>query len=141
MGSGLKKLFFGYTWHIGPSIADKFAKSTMSKNDIKLFIDFFHDAAVRIRKVKPVFNRGKDGNLVKNALTKFSRTHLEMLAVWFLAKKTKLQPKIGAMLSKSMTEELERTIQKPTFWKELDEIHEKYYPKPNWHEFINSTKK
>lgn len=100
----------------------------MSKNDIKLFIDFFHDAAIRIRKVRPVFNRGKDGNLVSRALKKFSRTHLEMLAVWFLVKKPKLKPTIGAMLSKAMLEELEKTIKNPGFWKELDEIT------PSWNQ-------
>ena len=99
------------------------------KNDIKVFIDFFNDACLKIRKERPVFARGKDGNLVKLALKKFSRQHLEMLAVWFLAKKSKMQPKIGAMLSKKMVEELERKIKSPSFWKELDEIFEKYYPR------------
>ncbi len=99
------------------------------KNDIKVFIDFFNEACLKIRKERPIFARGKDGNLVKLALKKFSRQHLEMLAVWFLAKKLKLQPKIGAMLSKKMLEELERKIKSPSLWKELDEIFEKYYPR------------
>lgn len=98
----------------------------MAKNDIKMFIDFFHDACKKIRKKKAVFERGKDGRLVKLALKKFSRIQLEMLAVWFLAKKPKLQPKIGAMLSKNMLEELERKIRRPDFWKDLDMIFEKY---------------
>ncbi|KKS95135.1 hypothetical protein A3B05_03360 [Candidatus Giovannonibacteria bacterium RIFCSPLOWO2_01_FULL_43_160] len=99
------------------------------KNDIKIFIDFFNEACLKIRKEKPIFSRGKDGNLVKLALKKFSRQHLEMLAVWFLAKKPKMQLKIGAMLSKSMLEELGRKIKQPNFWKDLDSIFEKYYPR------------
>lgn len=98
-------------------------------NDIKKFIDFFHDACLRIRKEKPKFIRGKDGNLVSSALKIFSRQQLEMLAFWFLEKKRKLSPSLGAMLGKSMLEELERVIKKPNFWKDLDKIHEKYYNK------------
>ena len=104
-------------------------KQIKSRNDIKSFIDFFYDASLKIRKESPVFKRGKDGNLIKLALKKFSRVQLEMLAVWFLAKKPKLQPTIGAILSKSMLEELERKIQSPNFWKDLDMIFEKYYPR------------
>lgn len=100
-----------------------------SRNDIKLVIDFFHDACQKIRKEKAVFERGKDGKLVQNALRKFSRTQLEMLAVWFLAKKPKLQPKIGTMFSAKLLEELERKIKSPSFWKDLDEIFEKHYPR------------
>lgn len=98
-------------------------------NDIKKFIDFFHDACLKIRKEKPVFIRGKDGNLVKNALKFFSRQQLEMLAVWFLEKKKKVSPTIGGMLSLAMSEELKETIKKSSFWKDLDKIHEKYYKK------------
>ena len=101
----------------------------MPKNDIKAFIDFFYDACQKIREVKAVFERGKDGNLIKMALKKFSRKQLEMLAVWFLAKKPKLQPKIGTMLSKKIMEELERKMKHPDFWKDLDEIFEKHYPR------------
>ena len=104
-------------------------KQIKSKNDIKSFIDFFYDACWKIRKEKAVFERGKDGKLVKLALKKFSRVQLEMLAVWFLAKKPKLQAKIGAMLSKNMLEELERKIKHSSFWKDLDTIFEKYYPR------------
>ena len=95
--------------------------------DIKKFIDFFHDAVIRIRKEKPKFVRGKDGNLVKNALKSFSRQYLEMLTLWFLEKKQKVSPTIGAMLSSVMLEELKETIKKYSFWKDLDKIHEKYY--------------
>lgn len=101
----------------------------MAKNDIKAFIDFFYDACLKIRKEKPFFERGKDGKLVKNALKKFSRTQLEMLAVWFFGQKPKLAPKIGTMFSKKVMEELERKMKKPDFWKELDSIFEKYYPR------------
>jgi|SRR3989344_5337805 len=95
--------------------------------DIKKFIDFFHDACLKIRKEKAKFVRGKDGNLVKLALRQFSKQQLEMLAVWFLEKKPKLSPAIGAMLSKVVLEELDRKIKSPDFWKDLDKIHEKYY--------------
>ncbi|KKT57392.1 MAG: hypothetical protein UW93_C0004G0007 [Parcubacteria group bacterium GW2011_GWC1_45_13] len=94
------------------------------KNDIKAFIDFFHDACLKIRKEKPKFARGKDGKLAKYALAKFSRVQLEMLAVWFLAKKPKLAPSMGAMLSSNVLLELEREIKKPSFWKDLDSILE-----------------
>lgn len=107
-------------------------KIKKDKNDIKAFIDFFNDACLRIRKEKPVFARGKDGNLVKLALKQFSRQQLEMLAVWFLAKKSKLRPQIGAMLSKKMLEELNENIRKLNFWKDLDEIFIKYYPRQMW---------
>lgn len=96
-------------------------------SDIKKFIDFFHDACLKIRNEKPKFVRGKDGNLVKNALKIFSRQQLEMLAVWFLEKKKKLSPTIGGMFSLAMSEELKETIKKQSFWKDLDKIHEKYY--------------
>ncbi len=96
-------------------------------NDIKQFIDFFHDASIKIRKEKPIFTRGKDGNLVKLALRQFSKQQLEMLAVWFLEKKRKLSPAIGTMLSKAVLEELDKKIKDPAFWKDLDKIHEKYY--------------
>ena len=96
-------------------------------SDIKKFIDFFHDACVKIRKEKPIFIRGKDGSLVKSAFKIFSRQQLEMLAIWFLEKKRKLSPTIGAMLSEIMKEELDRKIKNSNFWKELDLIHEKYF--------------
>jgi hypothetical protein len=99
----------------------------MPTNDIKVFIDFFHDASLKIRKKKPVFTRGKDGNLVRLALKSFSREQLEALALWFLYKKQKMSASIGAMLSKAVLEELKETITKSNFWKELDEIHGKYF--------------
>lgn len=99
------------------------------KNNIKIFIDFFHDASIRIRNEKPIFIRGKDGNLVKSALMQFSESQLEMLAVWFLAKKPKLKATIGAMLSGAVLEELARKIKDPHFWKELDDIYEKNFPR------------
>ena len=99
----------------------------MAQSDIKKFIDFFHSAAKKIRNEKAVFARGKDGKLVKNALKTFSERQLEMLALWFLAKKIKMKASIGAMLSKAATEELERKIKDPNFWKELDEIIEIKY--------------
>jgi len=103
-----------------------------SQSDIKLFIDFFHDATLRIRKTKPVFVRGKDGKLVKLALSIFSRPQLEMLTLWFLAQKPKMAPSIGAMLSRAVLEELQRKIIDPIFWKELDAIYETNYRQPSW---------
>ena len=96
-------------------------------SDIKKFIDFFHDASIKIRNEKPKFIRGKDGNLVKLAFKTFSRQQLEMLACWFLEKKRKVSPTIGAMLGKEMTKDLDEAIRKPNFWKDLDKIHEKYF--------------
>ena len=105
----------------------------MGQSDIKAFIDFFHDVTVRIRNRKAVFVRGKDGALVRRALEVFTRPQLEMLALWFLATKEKMSPTIGAMLSSVVLEELKRKIADPHFWKELDHIHEIYYPQPDWH--------
>ena len=99
----------------------------MAQTDIKLFIDFFHTATQRIRNEKALFVRGKDGNLVKLALRTFSRPQLEMLSIWFLAHKIKMQPTIGAMLSGAVMEELERQIARPTFWKDIDAVYEKYF--------------
>ena len=99
----------------------------MPSSDIKKFIDFFHDASIKIRREKPIIQRGRDGMLVKKALNFFSRQHLEMLAVWFLGRKPKIQPKISAMLSKKIMEELEMKIKSPDFWKDLDDLTEKYY--------------
>ncbi len=107
----------------------------MPENDIKKFIDFFHDAVIKIRNQKAVFVRGKDGNLVKSALDVFSRSQLEMLAIWFLAKKDKLSPTIGAMLSRVVLEELQRKMKESGFWKDLDEVYERYYQSPKEREF------
>ncbi len=101
----------------------------MAKNDIKEFIDFFHDASKKVRGVSAIIVRGRDGKLAENALKKFSRTQLEMMAVWYLAKKTKLKPAIGTMLSKKLIEELELKLKHHGFWKELDEIYERYFPR------------
>ena len=101
----------------------------MKKNDIKFFIDFFNDASIKIRKEKPQFIRGKDGNLVRLALKKLSESQLEMMVVWFLAKKPKLKPAIGTMLSNKVLDELIRKMKEPNFWKELDEIYEQNFPR------------
>src|SRR3989338_1687751 len=102
----------------------------MKQSDIKRFVDFFCDAALRIRKQKPTIIRGKDGKLIKQALEFFSRQQLEMLAVWFLAKKTKLSPSIGAMLSNVVLEELSRKMRSSSFWNDLDTLSERYFPRP-----------
>ena len=98
-------------------------------NDIKEFIDFFHEASKKIRSVAPKIVRGRDGKLTEQALKKFSRTQLEMMAVWFLAKKPKLAPSVGTMLSKVLMEELELKLKNHAFWRELDEIYERYFPR------------
>ena len=101
----------------------------IKQSDIKQFIDFFNDAALRIRKQKPKIVRGKDGKLVKRALALFSRQQLEMLAVWFLAKKNKLSPSIGTMLSDIVLEELARKMRFSSFWNDLDMLSERYFPR------------
>ncbi|KKU80752.1 MAG: hypothetical protein UY09_C0054G0004 [Parcubacteria group bacterium GW2011_GWA2_47_8] len=101
----------------------------MTQSDIKQFIDFFHNAALRIRKQKPTIIRGKDGKLIEKALVLFSRQQLEMLAVWFLAKKPKLSATIGAMLSDTVLQELSRKMRYSSFWKDLDTISERYFPR------------
>ncbi len=106
-------------------------------NDIKSFIDFFHEATLKIRRQKAVFVRGKDGSLVAKALKTFSRSQLEMLAIWFLYKKEKMSPTIGAMLSKAVTEELERQLKEPGFWKEIDAIYEKHFPRETFYDNFN----
>ena len=111
----------------------------MAQRDIKLFIDFFHDTSLRVRKQKAVIVRGKDGKLVSRALTIFSRPQLEMLALWFLAKKIKLSPTIGAMLSRAVLEELQRKIKDAHFWKELDELSERYYHKSSLEPMTTDT--
>jgi len=101
----------------------------MAKSDIKEFIDFFYEASRKIRKADAKIVRGRDGRLTELALNKFSRTQLEMMAVWFLAKKPKLNPAIGTMLSKALMEELELKLKHHSFWKELDEVYERYFPR------------
>ncbi len=103
----------------------------MPQNDIKLFIDFFFDATQKIRKTKAIFIRGKDGTLVERDLKIFSRSQLEMLTVWFLAKKPKLAATIGAMLSNKFIEELKKQLSQSEFWRDLDELYEIYYKKQN----------
>lgn len=99
----------------------------MANPDIKKFIDFFHDAALKVRQIKPKFVHGKDGRLVKLALEKLSLRQLEQLTLWFLEKKKTLATTIGAMLGKSVLDTLQDDMRKPGFWKELDKIYEKYF--------------
>ena len=98
----------------------------LPKKDIKLFIDFFYDASIRIRGLRPVITRGKDGALIARALQKLTRSQLEMLCLWFLSKKKKLSPTIGAMLSLVVLDELVCAMKRPMFWRELDEISEHF---------------
>ena len=100
--------------------------------DIKIFIDFFHNAAQKVRGEKPKFVHGKDGKLVKLALTRISEQQLEQLALWFLEKKRALTTTIGAMLSGSVLQTLQDDMKSPNFWKELDAIYDSHYPRPDF---------
>jgi len=100
--------------------------------DIKRFIDFFCEACHRIRNEKPVFTRGKDGRLVKLALKKLSESQLEQLALWFLEKKKTLSATIGAMLSKKVLESLREDMNRYDFWKEINAIYDKHYPRSDF---------
>lgn len=100
--------------------------------DIKRFIDFFCEASHRIRHEKPVITRGKDGWLVKLALRKLSESQLEQMALWFLDKKKTLSTTIGAMLSKSVLGTLREDMNRHDFWKEINSIYDKYYPRSDF---------
>ena len=100
----------------------------MTNPDVKIFIDFFNNAAIKIREQKPHFIHGKDGKMVKLALGKMTREQLEQLAIWFLEEKRGLGPTIGAMLSRSVLETLRADMNRPGFWAELDAIYNKYFP-------------
>lgn len=131
----------------------KAAKSTSAPRkprnpDIFRFIDFFVKTGERILDKKPLVIRGKDGQLVSYALQRWEIGKLETLAVWFLACKKNLRPLIGTMLSRKVLEELEREINKSSFWKDIDLLMDRYYPrqdtpkmwKPFTHTDINDMK-
>ncbi len=98
-------------------------------SDIYRFIDFFVRTGEKILNKKPVIIRGKDGKLVSYALRRLSVSKLETLAVWFFARKKKLQPLIGTMLSVRVLDELTREMNKSSFWKEIDMLMDQYYPR------------
>lgn len=100
--------------------------------NIKIFIDFFHEAAQKVRKEKPKFTHGKDGKLVKLALARISEQQLEQLALWFLERKRTLSTTIGAMLSRTVLEALEQDMKRPGFWTELASISDTYFPRPDF---------
>ena len=97
--------------------------------DIYRFIDFFVRTGEKITGKKPVITRGKDGKLVSIALAKLPESKLETLAVWFFSRKQNLQPTVGAMLSTSVLTELTQEMNKSTFWKEVSELTDRYYPR------------
>ena len=97
--------------------------------DIYRFIDFFVKSGERIRGTKPTITRGKDGKLVSYALKKLPESKLEMLALWFFCCKPTLQPTIGAMLSNAVLSELMDEMNRPTFWKAVSELTDRYYPR------------
>ena len=105
------------------------AKPPKTNPQIYQFIDFFVKTGERIRNQKPEIVRGKDGYLVKLALSKLSESKLEMLAIWFFAHKQALQPRIGSMLSKKVLEELQHEMDRPNFWKEIGRLTDMYYPR------------
>lgn len=107
-------------------------KKNKTNPDIKIFIDFFHEAAVKIKKQRPVFIHGKDGRLVKLALRKLTREQLEQLAVWFLEKKQTLSLTLGAMLSTNVLKTLQEDMKKSSFWAELNQIYDKYFPRATY---------
>ena len=106
------------------------ARGTAKANpDIYRFIDFFVRAGEKITGKKPVITRGKDGRLVSIALAKLPESKLETLAVWFFSRKQNLQPTVGAMLSTSVLTELTQEMNKSTFWKDISELTDRYYPR------------
>lgn len=107
------------------------AKASIPKRnpDIHRFIDFFVRAGERILGAKPNVVRGKDGRLVSFALRRLPVGKLETLAVWFLARKKKLRPLIGTMLSVRVLDELMREMNKSSFWKDVDQLMDRYYPR------------
>lgn len=107
---------------------EEIAKKT--NPEIKQFIDFFSEACVKIRNEKPKIIHGKDGWLVKHGLKKMSVSQLEELSLWFLSKKKSLSPTIGAMLGTKVLDALQNDMEKPNFWKELNEIYDIYYKNP-----------
>lgn len=110
---------------------EKEAKVLKKTNpEIKQFIDFFSEACVKIRNEKPKIIHGKDGWLVKHGLKKMSVSQLEELSLWFLSKKKSLSPTIGAMLGTKVLDALQNDMEKPNFWKELNEIYDIYYKNP-----------
>jgi len=95
--------------------------------DIKKFIDFFFEAAQKIKKTKPVITHGKDGVLTKLALNKLSLSQMEQLALWFFTKKQGLSLTIGAMLSRKVLDGLKYDMERPDFFKEIDAIYSEYF--------------
>ena len=127
----------------------KSPKSLQLRNPaIFRFIDFFVHTGEKINGTKPSIIRGKDGRLVSLALQRLSVEKLETLSVWFLARKKNLRPLIGTMLSQKVLEELEREMNKSSFWKDIDKLMDRYYPrketvtlwKPFTHKDINDMK-
>ncbi|GEM_PF-4290782 len=107
-------------------------KATKTRNsDIFRFIDFFVKTGEKIYSTKPTVVRGKDGRLISLALRRLPIEKIETLAVWFLARKKNLRPLIGTMLSKKVLEELEREMNKSSFWKDMDKLMDDYYPRLN----------
>lgn len=112
------------------------------------FIDFFVRTGEKISGTKPLIIRGKDGHLISLALKRLPVEKLETLSVWFLANKKNLRPLIGTMLSQKVLEELEREMNKSSFWKDIDKLMDQYYPrketvvlwKPFTHKDINDMK-
>ncbi len=91
----------------------------------------FNQYCKAIRKTKPIFVRFKDGNLIKHALKHMSEFQLEMLFIWFLQEKTKMQPMIGSALCKEVLADFIETSHKQYgFYGGLEQLARRYTPKP-----------
>lgn len=82
-----------------------------------------------IRGVRPIFVRFKDGNLIKHALRHLNEFQVDMLFVWFLKEKVKMQPTIGAALCKEVISDFITTSHREYgFYSRLDQLWRQYNP-------------
>ncbi len=88
------------------STKDNAKASELDSNKKKLptiaLMGAFKRYCERIRREKPTFERGKDGNLIKRALKHLTPFQLEMLFIWHLQENKKMQATIGAALCKEV---------------------------------------
>ena len=90
-------------------------------------IKSFKEYCEAIRKIKPIFTRFKDGNLIKSALNHLSALQIEMLFVWFLKRERKMQPTIGAALCKEVIADFINASHKEYgFYGNLEQLAKQY---------------
>jgi hypothetical protein len=90
-------------------------------------MDAFKRYCETIRRVKPVFTRFKDGNLIKQGLKHLSEFQMEMLFIWFLKEKKHMRPTIGAALSKGIIGDFINTSYKEYgFYNKLGQLAKQY---------------